>query len=81
MRVAIARAASARGLSVESIEGNGFVAVRRTDEPRSRTPPRQPAEPGRRGRPRKRQDHTLEEVLDAADNERIVPAPMIETEI
>jgi hypothetical protein len=38
------------------------------------------AEPGkRRGRPRKRQDHSLDEILAAADNERIVPEPVIET--
>jgi hypothetical protein len=79
LRTAISRAATSRGLSVETVEGDGFVAVRKTDEPRARKPTPQSAEPGRRrGRPRKRQDHSLDEVLAAADNERIVPEPVIE---
>ena len=36
LRTAISRAATSRGLSVETVEGEGFVAVRKTDEPRSR---------------------------------------------
>ena len=80
LRTAISRAATSRGLSVETVEGEGFVAVRKTDEPRARKPTQQRAEPGkRRGRPRKRQDQSLDEVLPAADNERIVPEPVIET--
>ncbi len=80
LRTAISRAASSRGMSVETVEGDGFVAVRKADQPRARKPTRQTAEPGkRRGRPRKRQDHSLDEVLAAADNERIVPEPVIET--
>src|SRR4051794_15742439 len=64
LRTAISRAASSRGLSVETVEGDGFVAVRKVDAPRARKPTQQPAEPGkRRGRPRKRQDHALDEVL------------------
>ena len=35
-RTAISRAAGSRGLSVETVEGDGFVAVRKTDEPRTR---------------------------------------------
>jgi hypothetical protein len=80
LRTAISRAASSRGMTVETVEGNGFVAVRKADEPRARKPAQQSAEPGkRRGRPRKRQDHSLDEILAAADNERIVPEPVIET--
>jgi hypothetical protein len=36
LRTAISRAASSRGLSVETVEGDGFVAVRKVDEARSR---------------------------------------------
>jgi hypothetical protein len=80
LRTAISRAASSRGMTVETVEGDGFVAVRKADEPRARKPTPQTAEPGkRRGRPRKRQDHSLDEVLAAADNERIVPEPVVET--
>jgi hypothetical protein len=82
LRTAISRAATSRGMTVETFEGDGFVAVRKTDEPRTRKGKQmqQNAEPGkRRGRPRKRQDHSLDEILAAADNERIVPEPAIET--
>ena len=80
LRTAISRAAGSRGLSVETLEGDGFVAVRKVDEPRARKQTQQSAESGRqRGRPRKRQDHSLDEILAAADNERIVPEPVIET--
>ena len=81
LRTAISRAATSRGLSVETVEGEGFVAVRKTHEARTRKA--KPASPAdgqrRRGRPRKRQDHSLDEALAAADNERIVPEPAIET--
>jgi hypothetical protein len=80
LRTAISRAASSRSMRVETVEGDGFVAVRKVDAPRARNPTQQSAEPRkRRGRPRKRQDHALDEVLAAADNERIVPEPVIET--
>jgi hypothetical protein len=80
LRTAISRVASSRGLTVETVEGNGFVAVRKVDARRARQSTQQSAEPGkRRGRPRKRQDHALDEILAAADNERIVPEPVIET--
>jgi hypothetical protein len=80
LRTAISRAATSRGLSVETVEGEGFVAVMKVDEPRARKPTQQSTASGkRRGRPPKRQDHSLDEVLAAADNERIVPAPVIET--
>ena len=80
LRTAISRAATSRGLTVETVEGEGFVAVRKVDEPRARKQKQQSAESGkRRGRPRKRQGHSLDEVLAAADNERIVPEPVIGT--
>jgi hypothetical protein len=80
LRAAISRSAGSRGMTVETVEGDGFVAVRKADEPRARKPTPQTAEPGkRRGRPRKRQDPPLDEVLAAADNERIVPEPVIGT--
>ena len=34
LRTAISRAATSRGLTVETVEGEGFVAVRKVDEPR-----------------------------------------------
>jgi hypothetical protein len=80
LRTAISRAAGSRGMSVETVEGEGFVAVRQVDAPRARKRAQQTVEPGkRRGRPRKRQDHSLDEILAAADNERIVPEPVVET--
>ena len=80
LRVAISRAATSRGLSVETLEGDGFVAVRKVDQPRGRKGTQASSDgTKRRGRPPKRQDPSLEEVLQAADNERIVPEPVIET--
>ncbi len=56
LRVAISRAATSRGLDVETLEGDGFVAVRRVDQPRGRRTTQAASEPGkRRGRPPKRQ--------------------------
>lgn len=79
LRVAIARLATGRGLTVETLEGDGFVAVRKAEAPGARKQV-QSAEPTkRRGRPRRRQDHSLDEVLAVGDNERIVPEPVIET--
>jgi hypothetical protein len=80
LRTAISRTASSRGMTIETLEGDGFVAVRKVDGPRARKPAQQSPEPGkRRGWPRKRQDRSLDEILAAADNERIVPEPVIET--
>jgi hypothetical protein len=58
LRTAVSRAASSRGLSVETVEGDGFVAVKKTDEPRTRTGKQAPATDGqrRRGRPPKPQE-------------------------
>src|SRR5918995_2998025 len=59
LRVAISRAATSRGLTVETVEGDGFVAVRKTDEPRTRKGKQSTPAEGqkRRGRPPKRQEH------------------------
>ena len=58
LRTAISRAASSRGMSVETIEGDGFVAVRKADEPRTRKGKQAPSHDGprRRGRPPKLQE-------------------------
>jgi hypothetical protein len=58
LRTAISRAATSRGMSVETVEGNGFVAVRKVDAPRTRKGKAAPAMDGqrRRGRPPKRQE-------------------------
>src|SRR5215217_7085225 len=65
LRTAISRAATSRGLTVETVEGGGFVAVRKVDEPRARRGKPAPVTEGqrRRGRPPKRQE------LDAAEIE------------
>ena len=58
LRTAISRAATSRGLSVETVEGEGFVAVRMADEPRTRKGKPATSSQGqrRRGRPPKRQE-------------------------
>ena len=62
LRVAISRAAFARGMSVETLEGDGFVAVRKAEK----TPVRKTqasSEPGKqRGRPPKRQEQDAGEI-------------------
>jgi hypothetical protein len=57
LRTAISRAASSRGMPVETVEGDGFVAVRKVDEPRTRKGKAAPSGEGqrRRGRPPKLQ--------------------------
>ena len=56
LRVAISRAATNRGLSVETLEGEGFVAVRKVDQPRGRRGTQSsPDGTKRRGRPPRRQ--------------------------
>ena len=71
LRVAISRAATGRGMSVESVEGDGFVAVRKAEEPRKRRSASGAGdEPRRRGRPRKRQDEAeIASMRDLADGE------------
>lgn len=69
LRIAIAKAASSRGLTVETVEGEGFVGVKRADEPRQRRP-RQPAAGDgqrRRGRPPKRQEQDETEITSLQD--------------
>src|SRR5215218_7353861 len=57
LRTAISRVASSRGMTVETVEGDGFVAVRKADEPRTRKGKSSSAEgQRRRGRPRKIQE-------------------------
>jgi hypothetical protein len=58
LRTAISRGASSRGLSVETVEGDGFAAVRKVDEPCTRRSKQAPSQDGqrRRGRPPKRQE-------------------------
>ena len=64
LRVAISRAATSRGLTVETVEGDGFVAVRKTDEPRTRKGKQSTPAEGqkRRGRPPKRQEQDAAEI-------------------
>src|SRR5215204_2167137 len=65
LRTAISRAATSRGLSVETVEGEGFVAVRKTDEPRARKGKPAASSDGqrRRGRPPKRQEQDASEIV------------------
>jgi hypothetical protein len=68
MRVAISRAATSRGLSVETLEGDGFVAVRKAEKPPLRTSTQASSEPGkRRGRPPKRQEQDDAEIASLQD--------------
>jgi hypothetical protein len=69
LRTAISRAATSRGLTVETVEGDGFVAVRKSDEPRSRKGKQAPATDGqrRRGRPPKRRDQDAAEIASLRD--------------
>ncbi len=50
LRTAISRAATSRGLSVETVAGDGFVAVRKRDEPRTRKWKQVPSPGGQRRR-------------------------------
>jgi hypothetical protein len=69
LRTAISRAATSRGLSVETVEGDGFVAVRKADEARTRKGKPDPATEGqrRRGRPPKRQEQDAAEIASLQD--------------
>jgi len=69
LRTAISRAATSRGLNVETVEGDGFVAVRKVDEPRARKGKPAPASDGqrRRGRPPKRQEQDAAEIASLRD--------------
>ena len=62
LRTAISRAATSRGMTVETVEGDGFVAVRKLDEPRTRNLTEASTVPGkRRGRPPKHQEQRFAE--------------------
>jgi hypothetical protein len=69
LRTAISRAATSRGLSVETVEGDGFVAVRKADESRTRKGKQTPVTEGqrRRGRPPKRQEQDAAEIASLQD--------------
>jgi hypothetical protein len=69
LRTAISRAAGSRGMSVETVEGNGFVAVRKADEPRTRKGKQAPPQDGqrRRGRPPKRREQDAAEIASLQD--------------
>jgi len=68
LRTAISRAAGSRGLSVETVEGDGFVAARKTDEPRTRKgKPGSSTEGRRRGRPPKRREQDAAEIASLRD--------------
>jgi hypothetical protein len=56
LRAAISRSASSRGLKVETIEGDGFVAVKKADESRSRGSRSSDNGQRRRGRPPKQRE-------------------------
>jgi len=55
LRTAISRAATSRGLTVETVEGDGFVAVRKVDGPRARKGKQAPPPEGQRRRGRVRE--------------------------
>ena len=68
LRTAISRAATSRGLSVETVEGEGFVAVRKVDEPRTRKGKQASTPEGkRRGRPPKRRQQDAAEISSLRD--------------
>jgi hypothetical protein len=69
LRTAISRAASSRGLTVETVEGEGFVAVRKTDAPRTRKGKQASSGEGqrRRGRPPKRREQDAAEIASLRD--------------
>ena len=68
LRVAISRAAVTRGLSVETLEGEGFVAVKKADKPPIRKSGPGSSESGkRRGRPPKRRQQDAAEIASLQD--------------
>src|SRR5918995_1491995 len=68
LRTAISRAATSRGMTVETVEGDGFVAVRKAEEPRTRRGKQaSPEGQRRRGRPPKRRDQDADEITSLRD--------------
>jgi hypothetical protein len=65
LRTAISRAATGRGMTVETGEGDGFVAVRKADEPRSRKGKQSTSAEGQKwwGRPPKRQERDAAKIV------------------
>jgi len=69
LRVAISRAATSRGLSVETVTGDRFVAVRKVDEPPTKKQAPGASEQGkRRGRPPKLQTDSGRALPSLADH-------------
>ena len=69
LRVAINRAASSRGLTAETVEGEGFAAVRKIDEPRTQKGKQASSQEGQRqrGRPPKCQEQDAVEIESLRD--------------
>ena len=69
LRTAISRAATSRGMTVETVEGDGFVAVRKAEEPRARKGKSMSPGEGqrRRGRPPKRREQDAAEIESLQD--------------
>jgi hypothetical protein len=69
LRTAISRAATSRGLTVETVAGDGFVAVRKSDEPRPRKGKQPSSGSGqrRRGRPPKRREQDAAAIASLRD--------------
>ena len=68
LRVAISRAGTSRGPTVETVEGDGFVAVRKAEEPRKRKVAQGTSgEPRCRGRPPKRREEDDAEIASMRD--------------
>ena len=69
LRTAISRAAGSRDLRVETLEGEGFVAVRKADEPRTREGKQASSPEGqrRRGRPPKQREQDTVEIGSLRD--------------
>jgi hypothetical protein len=69
LRTAISRVATSRGLTLETVAGNGFVAVRKSEEPRTRKGKQASSGEGqrRRGRPPRRQRQDAAEIASLRD--------------
>jgi hypothetical protein len=69
LRTAISRAATSRGLTVDTVEGDGFVAVRKSEESRTRKGKQASSPEGQRwrGRPPKRREQDAAEIASLRD--------------
>ncbi len=70
LRVSIGRLAAQRGMRVEAVEGEGFLGVRRIEEPESRSSRKPSAGDGRRRGRRRRTDQA------GAEAEGVSPVPV-----